>query len=600
MVAPVSQSQNIVQALTGSSLDIQKLATDLTAAVRAPQQAALDTRKTVADAKISAIGAIMSSASSLQTALAGYGDPKTIAYTPGTDPNASFTFHAGSPARAVDLSFQINNPATANTVTLAGFPAGGSAGSSGSVSGNVLTLDLTGVDSQASSGSASDYLGVVFQAKVNGQDFQYQVTQADVTAATATTGQQNLSVSIAKGLEAAMNAGSLPAGYTINDTTAGVLTVTPPSGVVLTSGSAGNSGLGGVLGTGSLVLTETSSTGTPPTPIAFDLTQFVSLSDLQTAIQNTTGFDAQIVSTGSSPTSLQYLSITHGTGAANIFSVSRSDGSNPTPTDGLQATAGSATSAGVDASISYNGITFTSPTNTFSNFVSDLNITISSSAPVASPTSTPPVSATTVHLTTTDNTSGCQQALSDIVSSYNSLLKTLQTQMAWNSDVTKRGGLANDPIANGLLDQMRLLSTNPITLANGKTVTMADVGVRTNTDGSLEVDTQSLNTAMTNNPGILESVISSGTSAGALERFSSLCTVITAPTSDLQTLSNTTTNTDLAKIADDETALTDAMTALQAKYLQQFSDMQTIVSSAKSTQDSLTQSMTAWTAGLKS
>jgi flagellar hook-associated protein 2 len=129
---------------------------------------------------------------------------------------------------------------------------------------------------------------------------------------------------------------------------------------------------------------------------------------------------------------------------------------------------------------------------------------------------------------------------------------------------------------------------------------MADVGVRTNTDGSLEVDTQSLNTAMTNNPGLLESVISSGTSAGALERFSSLCTVITAPTSDLQTLSNTTTNTDLAKIADDETALTTAMTALQAKYLQQFSDMQTIVSSAKSTQDSLTQSMTAWTAGLKS
>ena len=599
MVAPVSQSQNIVQALTGSSIDIQKLATDLTAAVRAPQQAALDTRKTVADAKISAIGAIMSSASSLQTALAGYGDPKTIAYTPGTDPNASFSFHVGSPARAVDLSFQINNPATVNTVTLAGFPAAGSAGSSGSVSGNVLTLDLTGVDSQASSGAASDYLGVVFKAKVNGQDFQYQVTQADVTAATATTGQQNLSVSIAKGLEAAMNAGSLPAGYTINDTTAGVLTVTPPSGVVLTSGYAGNSGLGGVLGTGSLDLTYTSSTGAS-TVQSFDLTQFGSLSDLQTAIQNTTGFDAQIVSTGSSPTSLQYLSITHGTGAANIFSVSRSDGSNPTPTDGLQATAGSATSAGVDASISYNGITFTSPTNTFSNFVSDLNITISSSAPVASPTSTPPVSATTVHLTTTDNTSGCQQALSDIVSSYNSLLKTLQTQMTWNSDVTKRGGLANDPIANGLLDQMRLLSTDPITLANGKTVTMADVGVRTNTDGSLEVDTQSLNTAMTNNPGLLESVISSGTSAGALERFSSLCTVITAPTSDLQTLSNTTTNTDLAKIADDETALTTAMTALQAKYLQQFSDMQTIVSSAKSTQDSLTQSMTAWTAGLKS
>ena len=70
-------------------------------------------------------------------------------------------------------------------------------------------------------------------------------------------------------------------------------------------------------------------------------------------------------------------------------------------------------------------------------------------------------------------------------------------------------------------------------------------------------------------------------------------------TSEFQTLSDTTKNTDLVKVTDAETKLTTDMDALQAKYLQQFAAMQTIVNSSKSTQDALTQSMQAWTYGLK-
>jgi flagellar capping protein FliD len=59
------------------------------------------------------------------------------------------------------------------------------------------------------------------------------------------------------------------------------------------------------------------------------------------------------------------------------------------------------------------------------------------------------------------------------------------------------------------------------------------------------------------------------------------------------------TKRDLPKIEDEITALNEKMDALQAKYLTQFSAMQAIVNSSKSTQDSLTQSMESWTAGLK-
>lgn len=475
----VAISQNIVQSLTGSTLDIQKLATDLVSAVRQPQQADLDTKKTLATAKVSSIGKIMSSADSLKTALGGYGDFKTLAYEPIADPNANFTFHVGSPARPVDVSFQVNNPATTNQVMLAGL--------------------------------------------------------------------------------------------------------------------ANNAPLAGANGSGTLTINYTDSTGVV-VPQVFDLKQYGTLTDLQIAIQNVTGFDASIVSTGTGQTDIQYLTITHGTGAAKNFSVQTQilDANGNAASDGLQipTSAGAGASAGKDASLTYNGVTFTSPTNTFANFVPDLMITVNSSM---DPTKLP----TTVHLQTTSNTANCKQALQDLVTSYNSLLKTIQTEITYDKDATKRGGLANDPVARSLLDQMRNLSTNPITLANGKTVTMADVGVRTNQDGSLMIDTTQLNTVLSNSPGLLESVMASGKTPGALERFSNLTDVIIGPSSDLRRESDTATNTDLAKIASDQQKLNDAMTALQDKYLQQFSAMQTIVNASKSTQDSLTQSMTAWSAGLK-
>jgi len=179
------------------------------------------------------------------------------------------------------------------------------------------------------------------------------------------------------------------------------------------------------------------------------------------------------------------------------------------------------------------------------------------------------------------------------------LLNTVTTEAKYDKDVTKRGGLANDAVARGLLNQMRKLSTDPISLGNGKSVTLAEIGVRTNLDGSLTLDATKLNQVIATSPGLLESAMATGASAGAIERFTKLTDVVVGPSSSFKTISDTVTNTDLPKIEADQTKLDDKMSTLMAKYLEQFSAMQTIVQSAKSTQDSLTQSMAAWTAGLK-
>lgn len=474
----VAISQNIVNSLTGSTLDIQKLATELTAAVRAPQQAALDTKKSLADARISSIGKITSSANNLKTAMAGYGDPKAIAFKLVPDTNASFQFHVASPPRAVDFTFQVNHPASANSVMLAGFPVGGT---------------LAGGDG---------------------------------------TGVLNI------------YGGTRPADPLESKT-------------LLAS---------------------------------FNLADYTTLDELKTAVQSQTGFTASIVSSGSGSGSMQYLSISHGLGADNKFFVDTMKGDATALSDGLQTTsAATSQSAGQDAEVSYNGVTFTSPTNKFSDLVPDLEISINANTPAN----------TSVHLSTTSNTELCKQALQDIVTAYNSLLTTVKTEAKYDKDVKLRGGLANDAVARGLLNQMRLLSTDPIKLPGGKTVTLSEVGVRTNLDGSLTLDSVQMDKVIANTPGLLESVVASGDTPGAIERFTKLTDVVVGPSSSFKSISDSVTNTDLPKIADAQTKLNDAMDVLLAKYLQQFSAMQTIVNASKSTQDSLTQSMASWTAGLK-
>jgi flagellar hook-associated protein 2 len=450
--------------------------------VKAPQQAAIDSRKTLANARISSIGKIMSSANQLKTAMANYGDPKTVAYKLSSDPNATFQFHASAQARAVDFSFQVNHPASTNSVMLAGFPADGT---------------LAGGDG---------------------------------------TGVLNI------------YSGTKPA-----DSTAGRTLLK-----------------------------------------SFKLSDYKTLDELKTAIQKETGFSASIVSSGTGAGALNYLTITHGLGVANKFYVDtvKDDGSQygAPLTDGLQSVSeAGAQSNGQDAEISYNGVTFTSPNNTFANLVPDLQININANTPAN----------TTVHLSTTNNTDVCKGALQDIVTAYNMLLETVTTEAKYDKDVTKRGGLANDSIVRGLLSQMRKLSTDPIQLADGKSVTLAEVGVRTNLDGSLALDTTKLNQVVASSPGLLESVMASGASAGAIERFTKLTDVVVGPSSSFTTIQNSVTNSDLPKIAADQLKLDDQMTALMDKYLKQFSAMQTIVQASKTTQDSLTQSMAAWTAGLK-
>jgi flagellar hook-associated protein 2 len=506
-----SSSSAIIKSLTGAQIDIQELATNLTAATRAPQQMAIDARQTAADSKISAIGKIQASAKAFQNALADYGDPKAIQYQPTTSNSsvASFSFRSYYEPTEVDFSFKVTALATENRIS---FPSLAS-------SGTFALKTSTGVV-ETSYQSLSELSSWI---------------KTQTGFSTTILNSSDLVVSKGSGIVNNFTAySSSPAITTVNGTSVS-LTNLPSSGDLVLPGITN--------------------------PISYS-----SLADLQTKVSQETGYSANLTGTT--------LDIT--------FSASQS-GDAKVYTSGLSST-------GVDASIEANGQTYTSSSNRFSTLITGVNIDVNAT------------SNTDVRLSTTRNTDKFILALKSIVDGYNELLSTVKKEMTYDPDVTKRGGLANDSVARDFLNQMRRLTTDTISgySALVPSITLAQVGLITNRDGTLQLDTFKIDQIAQNNPEHLEAAVASNASSkGAIDKMKTLIDTVLGRASSFQTLYNTTNTTVKNKIQDDTDKLNEQMDALKQRYLTQFIAMQKVVLQSEKTQESLTNYMTSWTAGLK-
>ncbi|NDB66781.1 MAG: hypothetical protein EB015_01985 [Methylocystaceae bacterium] len=318
------------------------------------------------------------------------------------------------------------------------------------------------------------------------------------------------------------------------------------------------------------------------------------LEQVRDSISAISGFGATIMNNGTQ----RYLSISKGTGADNNFSVSVYDdigGVKGPITGGLQADdANRPTSSGQDAEIVSGGITYKSDTNQFSKLISNITINVTNITPVGQP----------VHILTSSDPSTSVAALRTMVDNYNKLLTTLHTEIKYDPDIKKRGGLANDFVSKSLLNQLRQLTTQKITAPTGSDFTLSQIGVKTKLDGSLEINETLLSKTIVQNPDMINYVMGSTDSVkGMIEKMTDLSDTIlgeNGKNSSLIRERDQSQDKDIPKINDQLTSLATRMDAVQQRYLKQFTVMQSILNDAKSTQSNLTSSMAAWTAGLKS
>lgn len=293
------------------------------------------------------------------------------------------------------------------------------------------------------------------------------------------------------------------------------------------------------------------------------------------------GVTATIVNDGSgTPYRLVLTSNTSGASSSLKITTSGGDGSidsllgyDPAGTQSL-----TQTQAAQNASLTVNGIAITSPSNTISEAIQGVTLSLKNT------TSTPTT------LAVERDTETMTSAASDFVDAYNALASQLKSRSAYGGDTSAAGALAGDGTVRALQDQLRSIFTTPAT--GGTLTTMGQVGIAFQKDGSLKLDSSKLASAVSTNFSDLSNLFSSPT--GYATRLEAWGKSALEPGGLIDT--RTKSLKDYVKSYNTQIdRLENQMSALEKKYTKEYTNLNLLLSSMNSTSTFLTQQLSGST-----
>lgn len=540
---------DIISALgAGSGLNIQDLAKNLVTAAKASPQKQIDTKKTEAQTKISSVATILSTVTSFNAALDSIGNTKLFQRTPTSSDsskvNVEFKDGSAPPAFSGQIGVeQLASPSALRFGPLSSLDQNLAGGTLKIVNDTTLTRSF-GAVSSLDMQTANQGL----TAAAMGWDPAYA---ADGATTTAYAGLANF---FANGglLKLTTGADGRPTDITLSDGSSTPLTlkITDPEnyppiedagvpqqgtltiGGVQTGADQLSFVFGGTLASQTTGLTAAEKTtvvgsllktfsthvnvgtianpdfesgtaiklGTRNAPpvgtevVSLDLSQYKTLSALRDKLDSMDGMDANIVQGSINGASGYYLIVKGNTGSANRI-MGTTTGFTPLALDN---SAGAVTK-GQDARITVDGVTMTSSSNQFEDIVPGVRFTAVSKTALGE----------TVSVGSKTNTDAMTQAMSTLIGGFNALQQTITEQVKYDVDATKRGGLSGSSAARNLLSELRRFTTQPIAGYAGGSYSLAELGVRTNKDGSVTLDEKVFSAALAQKPQMVEAVLAS-------------------------------------------------------------------------------------------
>lgn len=279
------------------------------------------------------------------------------------------------------------------------------------------------------------------------------------------------------------------------------------------------------------------------------------------------------------------LTIKGPSGAASAFTI---DGGDDDPAAagisladlsvGANATGTTIGTRALDATVVLDGATFARPTNSITDLLPGVRLDLKDLGSATLGTSAP--------------TAALAQAVNDFVETFNQLGAVLKEQLDPVS-----GALRSDPAAATLRRALTTLTTTPLAAtAAGAPRTLADIGVKTNRDGTLTVDSTRLAKALATAPGAVEALFADGTGTTKTGLSAALSAISTHATDrlygfDAETSRYTAQQNDLSSA---QAKATDAAAVMRDRLTQQFATMDSKVAAYKSTGDFLKQQVDAW------
>lgn len=230
-----------------------------------------------------------------------------------------------------------------------------------------------------------------------------------------------------------------------------------------------------------------------------------------------------------------------------------------------------------DAIIEIDGQTVTGSSNTFENAIEGLSIT-------ALQTNV----GETIDVSVTASTTSIRQQIEGFINAYNSLQQQFSDQSQYDAATSQSTPLFADSLLRTLSSQVRTGVTGKVSTSVGDIEALASLGIVSDSQGKLSIDTAKLDDAIKNNYEGIVALFSS--SDGIANRLDSRLDnyLNSGGTFDQRTDS---INTQINNLTDEREAVALRAEKLEARLLAQFNAMSQLVSQLNSTGEWLTSSL---------
>jgi len=274
------------------------------------------------------------------------------------------------------------------------------------------------------------------------------------------------------------------------------------------------------------------------------------------------------------------------TGAASGFdvAVSDSDGNDLDAAGLSRLTVGSSISQyAEDAAATINGIAVTSSSNTFSNVVSGVSLTVAQET----------TSAATV--TVAKNYTGIRSGIESFVKAYNDLNTMLNDATKYDPGTGTAALLQGDSTAVNLQTAMRRMLSSATT--GGTYTRLADIGVSQLQGGNLEIDSTKLTAALEANLTDVKNLFKADhgntDASGVALKFKNFTSGALAATGAFSS-KDTSLKSQLAANGKDQTRVNDKVTRFEKALRTRYSSLDAQVASLKALNSYVTQQITTW------
>lgn len=228
-----------------------------------------------------------------------------------------------------------------------------------------------------------------------------------------------------------------------------------------------------------------------------------------------------------------------------------------------------------DAQIKIDGYTHTSSSNTISTAIQGVTLNLLKSAP-----------GTTVTVEVKPDQTASSEAIQNLVRAYNAVIGVVKKHASYDAATKTGGPLMGDVGVRSAMQALRSVLGGAA--GDGNLTTLSQLGITTNTDGTLEVDAAKLSTALTADVDAVKDLFAGTTGfgtrlAGVLDGFVGTEGRIDSETERLQTR--------LDAFDDQTEALDRRMALVESRYRRQFTALDTLLGQMQTTSSFLTQQL---------